>query len=103
MTQPPDSPIASANDLGKTLFLPEKYPPAIGGSCNMFEARFACYPPGKVTIVAGAVEGSHEYDQRQSYPVKRIPIRWRGPRGFEWLAVAWQFFRSGLAPAMRAQ
>ncbi len=67
----------------------------------MFAARFGFYPPEKITVLAGAVSGSESFDGRQKYPVKRIPLRWTGPRGFEWASVSWQLFRRALLPVLK--
>lgn len=88
------------SELQKTLFLTEKYPPAIGGSCNMFASRFGLFPSGKIEVLAGTAEGDAEFDAQRAYRIVRLRLPWKGPKGFEWTGVTWRLIRSGLARAL---
>ncbi len=90
-------------DIQKTLFLAEKYPPSIGGSCGMFASRFGLFSKSQVHVLAGTVEGDTASDRNLQYPVKRVKIAWKGPRGFEWACVGWQMFRAGFFLALKAK
>lgn len=87
-------------ELQKTLLLAEKFPPAIGGSCNMFASRAGLFPEGKVEVLAGAVDGDAAHDASRRYRIVRLALPWKGPRGFEWSGVAWRLFLAGFRNAL---
>jgi phosphatidylinositol alpha-1,6-mannosyltransferase len=85
--------------LKKTLFLTEFYPPLVGGSCNMFAWRFQLYPPDCIVVLTKLVEHSQDFDKNLKYLVKRVPLRRRGPKGFEWLGLVWELIKAGISLA----
>ncbi len=82
--------------LKKTLFLSELYPPLIGGTCSMFSGRFGLYPKDRIVVLTKAVDGAEAFDRAAGYPIHRIPLVAKGPKGFEWSDITWQLIKTGL-------
>ncbi|MBD3309039.1 glycosyltransferase [candidate division KSB3 bacterium] len=81
--------------LKKCLVLSELYPPLVGGSSTMFASRFALYPPEHVVVLTKTVEKADTFDKSVRYLITRVPLAWKGPKGFEWLGITWKFIQSG--------
>ena len=87
--------------LKKTLFLTELYAPLFSGSANMFSNRFGLYPPDRVVVLTKEVDQAQHFDRTVSYPIRRVPLAWNGPKGFEWAGVTWGLIRAGFSEALR--
>lgn len=81
--------------LKKTLFLSELYAPLKSGSANMFFCRFNLYPPDKVIVLTSMVENVDDFDEDIPYEIRRVHLRWYGPKGFEWVGLAFDLFMHG--------
>ncbi|GAK59415.1 glycosyl transferase, group 1 [Candidatus Vecturithrix granuli] len=88
-------------NLKKTLFLTELYPPLVGGTCTMFASRFGLYAPEKIVILTKAVPHAQDFDKHVNYQITRVPLQWKGPKGFEWLGVVWGLLKTGILLALK--
>lgn len=92
----------NTRSLKKTLFLSELYAPLSVGSANMFVYRFGLYPPDRIVVLTNvAAEQAQDFDARVQYEIRRIPLRWNGPKHFEWSGMCWSLIKTGFPLILR--